>query len=121
MLAREGVRIRRNAVRILLELVSGCGRNMQQPDKQVDLKKVEQLPESTTVNLNQYNVFVYKKVIRGVNVYPDLSKLAQGKFKLDEVTADVNRRITKDGKYLGVVAGYDFKYDHAKAGIRYSF
>lgn len=92
-----------------------------QPDKQVDLKEVEKLPADTAVTLNQYNVFAYKKVIRGVNVYPDLSKLAQGKFKLDEVTADVSQRITKDGKYLGVVAGYDFKYDHAKTGIRYSF
>jgi hypothetical protein len=73
------------------------------------------------VTLNQYNVFAYKKVIRGVNVYPDWSEAVQGKFKLDEVTADVSWRITKDGKYLGVVAGYDFKYDHGKAGIRYSF
>ena len=41
---------------------------------------------------------------------------------LSEINArHVSRRITKDGKYIGVVAGYDFKYDHAKAGLRYSF
>jgi len=91
------------------------------PDKQVNLQEVASLPEDTPVTLNQYNVFVYKKVIRGVNVYPDWSKLAQGKFGINEVTADVSRRITKDGKYIGVAAGYDFKHDHAKAGIRYSF
>ena len=93
----------------------------KQPDKQVNFKEIEKLPPDTPVTLNQYNVFAYKKVIRGVNVYPDLSKAVQGKFKLDEVTADVSRRITKDGKYIGVVAGYDFNHDHAKAGIRYSF
>lgn len=93
----------------------------KQPDKQVNLKEVEKLPADTTVTLNQYNVFAYKKVIRGINVYPDWSKAVQGKFKLDEVTADVSRRISKDGKYIGVVAGYDFEHDKAKAGLRYSF
>ncbi|TWH48570.1 hypothetical protein [Sporomusa sp. KB1] len=92
-----------------------------QPDKQVNLQEVTSLPAETPITLNQYNVFAYKKVIRGVNVYPDWSKAVQGKFKLDEVTADVSRRITKDGKYLGVVAGYDFRHDYGKAGLRYSF
>ncbi|WP_094605323.1 hypothetical protein SPSIL_002780 [Sporomusa silvacetica DSM 10669] len=91
------------------------------PDKQVNLQEVASLPEDTSVTLNQYNVFAYKKVIRGVNMYPNLGKLAQGKCKLDEITGDISRRITKDGKYIGAVAGYDFKHDHAKAGIRYSF
>lgn len=93
----------------------------EQPGKTVNLAEVEKLPADTAVNLNQYNVFAYKKVIRGVNIYPDWGAAAEGKFKLDEVTADVSRRITKDGKYIGVTAGYDFKHDHAKAGIRYSF
>ncbi|WP_028972419.1 hypothetical protein, partial [Sporomusa ovata] len=95
--------------------------NLVNLDKQVNLQEVASLPADTPVTLKQYNVFAYKKVIRGVNVYSDWSKAAQGKFKIDEVTADVSRRITKDGKYIGIVAGYDFKYDHAKAGIRYSF
>lgn len=93
----------------------------KQPDKTVDLKDVEKLPADTSVTLNQYNVFAYKKVIRGVNVYPDWSETARGKFKIDEVTADISRRITRDGKYLGVSVGYDFEHDKAKAGIRYSF
>ncbi|WP_371374899.1 hypothetical protein [Sporomusa aerivorans] len=81
------------------------------PDKPVNLDEIAQLPEGTTVNLNQYNVFAYKKVIRGVSVYPNLSAAAQGKFKIDEVTADVSRRITKNGKYIGVTVGYDFEHD----------
>ena len=93
----------------------------KQPDKQVDLKEVAKLPADTTVTLNQYNVFAYKKVVKGYNVYPDWGEAARGKLKLNEINYDVSRRITKDGKYLGVVAGYDFKHDEAKAGIRYSF
>lgn len=93
----------------------------KQPDKTVDLKEIEKLPADTSVTLNQYNVFAYKNVIRGVNVYPDWSETARGKFKIAEVTADVSRKIAKDGKYIGVTAGYDFKHDRAKVGLRYSF
>ncbi|MCM0759624.1 hypothetical protein M7775_13780 [Sporomusa sphaeroides DSM 2875] len=88
------------------------------PEKPVDLGEIAKLPEGTIVNLNQYNVFAYKKIIRGVNVFPALDG---GRVKINEVTVDVSRRITKDGKYIGVVAGYDFEYNKAKAGIRYSF
>lgn len=86
------------------------------PDKKVDFKEVEKLPADTTVTLNQYNVHAYKKVIRGVNVYPALDT-----GKINEVTADVSRRISKSGKYLGVTAGYDFEHDKAKIGLRYSY
>ncbi len=96
----------------------GIVTNPGNPDKPVDLNEIAQLPEGTTVNLNQYNVFAYRKVIRGVNVFPAMDG---GKVKIDEVTVDVSRRITKDGKYIGVVAGYDFDHNKAKAGIRYSF
>lgn len=93
----------------------------KQPDKPVDLHQVEKLPVDTQVTLNQYNVHAYKKVTRGINVYPDWGAAANRKLKLDEVTADVNRKISKDGKYIGVIAGYDFEHDKAKVGLRYSF
>lgn len=96
----------------------GIVTNPASPDKPVDLGEIARLPEGTTVNLNQYNIFAYKKVIRGVSVFPALDR---GKVKFDEVTIDVSRKITKDGKYIGVVAGYDFDHNKAKAGIRYSF
>lgn len=86
------------------------------PDKQVDLKEVEKLPAETPVVLNQYNVHAYKKVIRGINMYPALDN-----GKVDEVTTDVSRRTSKDGKYLGLTVGYDFKHEHAKIGVRYSY
>ncbi len=100
----------------------GIVTNPASPDKPVDLGEIAQLPEGTTVNLNQYNIFAYKKVIRGVNVMPDWSEtVKKGSPRIQELTYDVSRRITKDGKYLGGVVGYDFKHDEAKAGIRYSF
>lgn len=92
------------------------------PDKPVDLNEVAKLPEGTTVNLNQYNVYAYRKVIRGYNIMPDWSEsIKKGNPRIQEITFDASRRITKDGKYLGGVIGYDFKHDEAKAGIRYSF
>lgn len=90
----------------------------KQPDKQVDLKDIERLPADTSVTLNQYNVQAYKKVIHGYNIYPGYDA---GGFKINEITADASRRISKDGKYLGVIAGYDFEHDKAKIGLRYSF
>lgn len=92
-----------------------------QPDKQVDLKEVEKLPETTTVSLNQYNVYAYKKIVRGINVYPDWSAVAEQKPKIKEVSMDISKRVTKDGKYLGLVAGFDFSDDKAKLGLRYSY
>ncbi|MBP2635570.1 MAG: hypothetical protein H6Q72_1477 [Firmicutes bacterium] len=90
----------------------------KQPDKQVNLKEIEKLPANTPVNLNQYNVFAYKKVIHGYNIYPGYDV---GRFKINEITADVSRRISKDGKFVGVAAGYDFEHDKAKIGLRYSY
>lgn len=95
--------------------------DQKQPDKQVDLKEIEKLPADTTVNLNQYNVYAYKKIIRGVNVYPDWSALAKRKAEIEEITVDINKRITKDGKYIGLVAGYEFDDKKGKMGLRYSF
>lgn len=89
------------------------------PNKVVDLKEVEKLPVSTSVTLNQYNVFAYKKVIRGVNVYSSFTGITPS--GISEVTYDVSRRISNDGKYIGVVGGYSFDNKKVKIGLRYSF
>lgn len=92
------------------------------PDKPVEIDQIARLPEETTVNLNQYNVYAYRKVIRGFNIMPDWSEsIKRGSPRIQEVTYDVSRRITKDGKYIGGVIGYDFKHEEAKAGFRYAF
>lgn len=64
---------------------------------------------------------LYKKIIRGINVYPDWGEVAQSKFKLDEISVDWSKRITKDGQYLGVTGGYNFDRAQGKVGLRYSF
>lgn len=93
--------------------------NPKEPDKQVDLKEIEKLPSNTPINLNQYNVYAYKKVIRGVTIYPKFNGLTP--TGVSEVTFDVSRKISKDGKYLGVVGGYDFEHKKIKAGIRITY
>ena len=93
----------------------------KQPDKTVNVKDIEKLPEDTSISLNQYNVFAYKKIIRGINVYPDWGELAQRKFKLDEISVDWSKRVTKDGQYLGVTGAYNFGREQGKIGLRYSF
>jgi hypothetical protein len=89
------------------------------PDKPVDLKEVAKLPADTLVTLNQYNVFAYKKVIRGIDIYPRFT--GGTPTGVNEVTYDVSRKITNAGKYLGVVVGYDFDDKKAKIGLRITY
>ena len=95
--------------------------DLKQPDKAVTPKELEKLPEDTSISLNQYNVFAYKKIIRGINIYPDWGELAQTKFRLNELSVDWSKRITKDGQYLGITGGYNFDREQGKIGLRYSF
>jgi hypothetical protein len=89
------------------------------PDKKVDLKEIAKLPADAPVTLNQYNVFAYKKVIRGVNIYPSFTGIKPS--GVSEVTYDVSRKVTNDGKYIGVVGGYNFDDKKAKIGLRITF
>ncbi len=89
------------------------------PDKVVDLKDVANLPVSTDITLNQYNVFAYKKVLRDITIYPSFTGITPS--GIDEVSYGVSRKITKDGKYLGLVAGYEFDEKKPKVGLRVTF
>ncbi|MCE5284547.1 MAG: hypothetical protein LLG02_01680 [Pelosinus sp.] len=91
----------------------------KQPDKAIDLKAVEKLPADTPINLNQYNVFAYKKIVRGVNIYPKFNGVTPD--GIAGVTVDINRKISNDGKYIGVIGGYDFDTRKVKVGIRLMF
>lgn len=90
-----------------------------EPTKKVDLKEVAKLPDATTVNLSQYNVFAYKKILKGMNIYPKFEGIKP--VGLSEITGDISRKISKDGKYLGLVAGYEFDDKKAKLGLRVTF
>lgn len=80
------------------------------PGQQINLNN------NQPVTLNEYNVYAYPKVVRGINVYANRSLSGIG-----EVSVDVSRRITKSGKYLGVSGAYDIDNKQAKIGLRLAF
>ena len=71
-------------------------------DKEVDISSI---PEDTKVELNQYNVQAYKPVIRQVEVgkSPDGDSI---------VGFDISKKVSKDGKYLGVGVDHVFGNDN---------
>lgn len=92
-----------------------------EPDKKLDIKEIDKLSPDTTINLNQYNVYAYKKIVRGITVYPDWSKTLNGNLKIKEISADINKKFSKDGKYIGLAFGYDVEESKVKLGLRYTF
>ena len=80
------------------------------PTKPTSLKT---LPASSTVELNQYNVQAYKKVLHTVDVGTSDAK------SVGEVGYTVSKKISKDGKYIGVGASYNF--DNEKAMVKVSY
>lgn len=93
--------------------------NPAEPTKKVDLKEVAKLPDATTVNLSQYNVFAYKKILKGMNLYPKFEGVKP--VGLSEITGDISRKISKDGKYIGITAGFQFEDKKTKLGLRVTF
>ena len=84
------------------------------PTKTADLKT---LPTSSTVELNQYNVQAYKKVLHTVEVSPDID--ATGVSGINEVGYTVSRKVTGDGKYIGIGASYNI--DDHKTMVKLSY
>ncbi|MDF2634154.1 MAG: hypothetical protein K0R78_1028 [Pelosinus sp.] len=95
--------------------------NPNEPDKKLDSKEIEKLSPDTQITLNQYNVYAYKKIVRGVTIYPDWSKTIHGNLKLQEISADISKKMSKDGKYIGVALGYNVEDSKFKLGLRYTF
>ena len=93
--------------------------NPAEPTKTVVIKEIEQLPPLTPIVLNQYNIQAYKKVVKGITLYPSFNGITPN--GVSEIEGDISRKITKDGKYLGVAASYNFKHDEAMAGLRITF
>lgn len=67
------------------------------------------------VELNQYNVQAYKRVLHTVEVSPDI----EGGRGIAEVGYSVSRKVSRDGKYLGVGASYNF--DNSKAYVKMTY
>ena len=68
------------------------------------------------VELNQYNVQAYKRVLHTVEVSPDI----EGRG-IAEVGYSVSRKVSSDGKYLGVGASYNFDNDKAYVKMTYTW
>lgn len=85
--------------------------NKDSPGTTADLSN---LPASTPVTLNQYNVQAYKKVLHTIEIAPDIQNKT-----IDEVGYTVSRKISSDGKYLGIGATYNI--DEHKTMVKVSY
>ena len=75
------------------------------------------ISKDKTVELNQYNVQAYKQVLHTVEVSPDI----EGGRGIAEVGYSVSRKVSRDGKYLGVGASYNFDNDKAYVKMTYTW
>ena len=81
------------------------------PNSKVDISAI---PSTSTVELNQYNVQAYKKTLHTIEVVPDIQNKS-----VDEVGYMVSRKISNDGKYIGVGASYNI--DNHKTMVKLSY
>lgn len=82
------------------------------PDQKVDLTKYQ---ATDPVVLNQYNVHAYKKVLRQIEYAPKNID----DWKPAEVGYTVSRKISDDGKYLGV--GVEHNFDNSKTYVKLQY
>lgn len=75
------------------------------------------IAKDTPVELNQYNVQAYKKVLHTVEVSPDID----GGRGIAEAGYSVSRKVSSDGKYLGVGASYNFDNDKVYVKMTYTW
>lgn len=87
--------------------------NKSNPTEATSLKT---LPAGPTVELNQYNVQAYKKVLHTIDVSPDIHDKAIG-----EVGYMVSRKISSDGKYLGVGVSYNVEDKKTLVHVSYTW
>ena len=78
---------------------------------------VASIGKDEPVELNQYNVQAYKKVLHPVEVSPDID----GGRGIAEVGYTVSRKVSRDGKYLGVGASYNFDSNKTYVKMTYTW
>lgn len=78
---------------------------------------VASINKDKPVELNQYNVQAYKKVLHTVEVSPDI----EGGRGVAEIGYTVSRKVSRDGKYLGVGASYNFDSNKAYVKMIYTW
>ena len=77
---------------------------------------VASISKDKPVELNQYNVQAYKRVLHTVEVSPDI----EGRG-VAEVGYSVSHKVSRDGKYLGVGASYNFDSNKAYVKMTYTW
>lgn len=75
------------------------------------------IAKDTPVELNQYNVQAYKKTLHTIEVSPDID----GGRGIAEAGYSVSRKVSSDGKYLGVGASYNFDNDKVYVKMTYTW
>lgn len=78
---------------------------------------VASISKDKPVKLAQYNVQAYKKVLHTVEVSPDID----GGRGIAEVGYSVSRKVSRDGKYLGVGASYNFDSNKTYVKMTYTW
>ena len=78
---------------------------------------VASLNKDKPVELNQCNVQAYTKVLHTVEVSPDI----EGGRGVAEIGYTVSRKVSRDGKYLGVGASYNFDSNKAYVKMTYTW
>lgn len=78
---------------------------------------VASINKDKPVELNQYNVQAYKKVLHTVEVSPDI----EGGRGVAEIGYTVSREVSRDGKYLGVGASYNFDSNKTYVKMTYTW
>ena len=78
---------------------------------------VASINKDKPVELNQYNVQAYKKVLHTVEVSPDI----EGGRGVAEIGYTVSRKVSRDGKYLVVGASYNFDSNKAYVKMTYTW
>ena len=78
---------------------------------------VASINKDKPVELNQYNVQAYKQVLHTVEVSPDID----GGRGVAEVGYSVSHKVSRDGKYLGVGASYNFDSNKAYVKMTYTW
>lgn len=78
---------------------------------------VASISKDKPVELNQYNVQAYKKVLHTVEVSPDID----GGRGVAEIGYTVSHKVSRDGKYLGVGASYNFDSNKTYVKMTYTW
>lgn len=78
---------------------------------------VASINKDKPVELNQYNVQAYKKVLHTVEVSPNI----EGGRGVAEIGYTVSRKVSRDGKYLGVGASYNFDSNKTYVKMTYTW